>query len=225
MMLASVPVWMLLVLIGLVLLLLLRGVAGLLMQKRAVAGVLVLFAGLLVIAAFLRTRPSTVPAVRSFERQVERLAERTEELVARNVDRARSRLGVARARRAEGRAQGSTRETIDALAKARAEHPEPVILPAPIAPMIVEVPGDVAIQVHTQDAGHSIQGRVVTAARASTPRSALWGSVLTAVAIATLLYIGYILLDASTRGQFTWSLRILSILAFVVLFGAVSLIP
>lgn len=54
------------------------------------------------------------------------------------------------------------------------------------------------------------------------PRRDTWlGSVvpslLIAGAIAVFLYIGYILLDAGTRGHFTWSLRIVSVLAFGVL--------
>lgn len=40
------------------------------------------------------------------------------------------------------------------------------------------------------------------------------GTVLTALAIAAFLYMGYVFLDASTRGHFTWSLRLLSIVVF-----------
>lgn len=46
--------------------------------------------------------------------------------------------------------------------------------------------------------------------------SAVW-SVMTAFAIAAFLYVGYLFLDASTRGHFTWTLRILSAFAFVAI--------
>ncbi|MFQ5494002.1 MAG: hypothetical protein ACE5EX_01345, partial [Phycisphaerae bacterium] len=59
---------------------------------------------------------------------------------------------------------------------------------------------------------------------ASIRRSAVLGSLVTAAAIALLLYLGYLLLDASTRGHFTWPLRILSVVAFVTLFAAVVLL-
>ncbi len=45
--------------------------------------------------------------------------------------------------------------------------------------------------------------------------------VLSAIALAALLYLGYLLLDASTRGQFSWTLRIVSIITFGVIIAAV----
>lgn len=42
------------------------------------------------------------------------------------------------------------------------------------------------------------------------------GSLVTAFALAAFLYVGYLFLDAGTRGQFTWSLRIVSLVAFLV---------
>jgi hypothetical protein len=51
--------------------------------------------------------------------------------------------------------------------------------------------------------------------------SPIW-SVATALVLAAFLFVGYILLDASTRGQFTWSLRILSALAFVAIVWAMA---
>ena len=48
--------------------------------------------------------------------------------------------------------------------------------------------------------------------------------VLTAFAIGALLYLGYLLLDASTRGQFTWSLRLASLLTFAALCAAMSVL-
>jgi len=41
----------------------------------------------------------------------------------------------------------------------------------------------------------------------------LW-TVVTACAIGALMFVGYIALDAGTRGQFTWPLRVLSVLCF-----------
>ena len=46
--------------------------------------------------------------------------------------------------------------------------------------------------------------------------------VLSAIAFAALLYLGYLLLDASTRGHFSWSLRIVAIITFGVMIAAVS---
>ncbi len=50
------------------------------------------------------------------------------------------------------------------------------------------------------------------------------GTGLTALAIAAFLFVGYVFLDASTRGQFTWSLRILSAVAFGMIFAAMALL-
>ena len=41
------------------------------------------------------------------------------------------------------------------------------------------------------------------------------GTALLAGAILVLLYLGYVFLDAGTRGHFTWQLRIISVLAFI----------
>jgi len=43
-----------------------------------------------------------------------------------------------------------------------------------------------------------------------------WG-VFQALVVALFLYVGYVFLDASTRGQFTWKLRILSAMAFATI--------
>ena len=43
------------------------------------------------------------------------------------------------------------------------------------------------------------------------------GTVLTALAIAAFLYVGYVFLDAGTRGHFTWSLRLVSIVVFAAI--------
>ena len=52
-------------------------------------------------------------------------------------------------------------------------------------------------------------------------RSNLAWVVLSAIAFAALLYLGYLFLDAGTRGQFSWSLRIVSLITFVVMLAAV----
>lgn len=49
-------------------------------------------------------------------------------------------------------------------------------------------------------------------------------SVLIGFAVFAFLYISYLFLDASTRGQFTWSLRILSALTFICLFITIQLL-
>jgi len=43
-------------------------------------------------------------------------------------------------------------------------------------------------------------------------------NLVTALSIAAFLFVGYVFLDASTRGHFTWSLRILSMLVLVGVF-------
>ncbi len=43
------------------------------------------------------------------------------------------------------------------------------------------------------------------------------GTIVAVMVLAAFLYVGYVLLDASTRGHFTWSLRLLSIAAFAAL--------
>jgi hypothetical protein len=48
----------------------------------------------------------------------------------------------------------------------------------------------------------------------STRSGGVLASLMTALAIAVFLYVGYVCLDASTRGHFTWSLRLLSIVVF-----------
>lgn len=53
------------------------------------------------------------------------------------------------------------------------------------------------------------------------PRCIL-SSLLTAAVIAAFLAVGYVFLDASTRGQFTWSLRIVALVAFAAIYVAMS---
>jgi hypothetical protein len=42
-------------------------------------------------------------------------------------------------------------------------------------------------------------------------------TILTALAVAAFLYVGYVFLDAGTRGHFTWSLRLVSIVVFAAI--------
>lgn len=53
--------------------------------------------------------------------------------------------------------------------------------------------------------------------------SALW-SLIAAVAIGAFLYLSYILLDASTRGHFSWPLRFAAIGGFGVIYVALSVL-
>lgn len=65
--------------------------------------------------------------------------------------------------------------------------------------------------------------RVVDGVRRARP-AGLAASGLMAFAIGALLYLGYIFLDASTRGHFTWSLRIVSVVTFAALCLALSVL-
>lgn len=47
-------------------------------------------------------------------------------------------------------------------------------------------------------------------------------SLLTALSIGAFLAVGYVFLDAGTRGQFTWPLRIASVVAFAAICVAVA---
>lgn len=75
----------------------------------------------------------------------------------------------------------------------------------------------------------SSMGRVPAPARA--PRDAAWlspmlplpWSVISAVALAAMIYLGYLFLDAGTRGQFTWLLRLFAVVAFATICGALLL--
>jgi hypothetical protein len=50
----------------------------------------------------------------------------------------------------------------------------------------------------------------------------LLSSLLTAAVIAAFLGVGYVFLDASTRGHFTWPLRIAAVAAFAAIYVAMS---
>ena len=58
-------------------------------------------------------------------------------------------------------------------------------------------------------------------------RGTIAESVVFAVAaliVVAFLYIGFLFLDAGTRGQFTWTLRVVSIVAFGVICAVVALL-
>ena len=69
----------------------------------------------------------------------------------------------------------------------------------------------------------NVADRVVDGVRHAQP-AGLAASGLMAFAIGALLYLGYILLDAGTRGHFTWSLRIVSVVTFAALCLALSIL-
>ncbi len=72
-------------------------------------------------------------------------------------------------------------------------------------------------------------GRLPAPARA--PRDAAWlspmlplpWSVISAVALVAMIYLGYLFLDAGTRGQFTGLLRLFAVVAFAAICGALLL--
>lgn len=53
--------------------------------------------------------------------------------------------------------------------------------------------------------------------------SVLW-SLIAAAAIGAFLYVSYILLDASTRGHFSWPLRLAAVGGFGVIYAALALL-
>ncbi len=53
-------------------------------------------------------------------------------------------------------------------------------------------------------------------------RGGLVWNLVTGFSIAALLFVAYVFLDASTRGHFTWSLRILSVLVLVGIFATMA---
>lgn len=65
--------------------------------------------------------------------------------------------------------------------------------------------------------------RVVDGVRHARP-AGLAATGLMAFAIGAFLYLGYIFLDAGTRGYFTWSLRIVSVVTFAALCLALSVL-
>lgn len=54
--------------------------------------------------------------------------------------------------------------------------------------------------------------------------SGIVGFAVGGLIILAFLYIGYLFLDAGTRGQFTWTLRIISIVAFFGICGVVAML-
>ena len=78
------------------------------------------------------------------------------------------------------------------------------------------------MQKHLSSTGQAIDSAHI---RWSNVSHRTWlSSVLIGFAVFAFLYICYLFLDASTRGQFTWSLRILSALTFICLFITIHLL-
>lgn len=219
---AGIPVWLMLLVVCFVGIFVMQGVVRLFMQKRALAAVVVLLAGVFVIVAFLRVRSTSRPSLERFQYQMERWSERAEGIATKAASRARAAL--------EGPSEpvfdedeiSQQLDDLDAMVIGVDDGGEPFTWQVP---MIAEAPDDVGAFADAKGVSSSVKSHVVTVSRSPKKRAAAFGTALTAIAIAAFLYIGYILLDASTRGQFTWSLRIMSLLAFAILFGAVSLIP
>lgn len=59
--------------------------------------------------------------------------------------------------------------------------------------------------------------RVTGLGHASGGNRTVWFTLLIGVAIAALLYMAYLFFDITTRGHFTWPLRVVSVLAFMVI--------
>lgn len=53
-------------------------------------------------------------------------------------------------------------------------------------------------------------------------RTSILHNILTAVEIAAFLCVAYVFMDGATRGQFTWSLRLVSVVAFAAIYVALT---
>lgn len=96
--------------------------------------------------------------------------------------------------------------------------PVVVLAPTPLPPSVpIEAVGPATVHTLTQQylqkpwLGH---WRII--------RGGLVWNLVTALSIAALLFVAYVFLDASTRGHFTWSLRILSALVLVGIFATMA---
>lgn len=96
-------------------------------------------------------------------------------------------------------------EAISGVAQQFAEQTQVLMLQHPIPPI------------------HDVAHGVVDGVRRARPIS-LAATGLMAFAIGALLYLGYIFLDAGTRGHFTWSLRFVSVVTFAALCLAISVL-
>lgn len=108
--------------------------------------------------------------------------------------------------------QAARGATADALVVMLDEPSAPSPADPPQAPVLVGARR--ALDAHLVRLGHR---------ESHLPRGLLW-SLIFAAAIGAFLYIGYLFLDAGTRGQFTWSLRLLSLVAFSVLWAAMTML-
>ncbi len=82
------------------------------------------------------------------------------------------------------------------------------------------------VVVEVRDATKSLKHRVQSRTRNARFRHALGvgesvvSTLLMALVIAVFLGVGYVFLDAGTRGQFTWTLRIVTLFAFAAAYVA-----
>lgn len=53
-------------------------------------------------------------------------------------------------------------------------------------------------------------------------RTSILHNILTALEIAAFLCVAYVFMDGATRGQFTWSLRLVSVVAFAAIYVALT---
>lgn len=93
---------------------------------------------------------------------------------------------------------------------------------APSPSMYVEVAQPGSVEIQTTLESLSTNPRRSRVRHLPVGIALLLPSLLTALSIAAFLAVGYVFLDAGTRGQFTWSLRIASVVAFAAICVAIS---
>jgi hypothetical protein len=98
------------------------------------------------------------------------------------------------------------------------EGPVVVLAPTPLPPSLpYEAVGPATVHTLTQQ-----YLRQPWLGRWGIVRGGLVWNLVMGLSIAALLFVAYIFLDASTRGHFTWSLRILSVLVLVGIFATMA---
>lgn len=93
---------------------------------------------------------------------------------------------------------------------------------APLASMSVEVVELGPVDIHTKMELPNKSIRKSPVRRGPLSIALLLPSLLTALSIGAFLAVGYVFLDAGTRGQFTWPLRIVSVVAFAAICVAIA---
>ncbi len=93
---------------------------------------------------------------------------------------------------------------------------------APSPRMYVEVAQPGSVEIQTTLESLSTNPRRSRVRHLPVSLALLLPSLLTALSIGAFLAVGYVFLDAGTRGQFTWSLRIASVVAFAAICVAIS---